>query len=114
MSERMEQCSTSSLSTRDWAQLLILWTRNKPVIYGNLTLPAFITVVHAASNRGCLYCGWRGFELMALVITEVKGDECHVETFAGPVRFARAWAKLVRGRYKHIFHVRPNNTKRIY
>ena len=67
-----------------------------------------------AINRGCLYCGWHGHDLVAFVITEIKGDECYVETFAGPVRFARAWSRMTRGMYKHVYHVRNQTAKRIY
>lgn len=98
----MEQCLTNSLSTHNWAELLILWNQNKTVIYGNLTIPQFIAVVNLAIGRGHCFVGRSHGRVVALVIYEDQGDTCYAETFMGPARFARAWQKQMKGKFKFL------------
>lgn len=98
----MERCLTNSLSTRDWADLLSLWHQNKKVIYGNLTVPQFIAVVNLAIGQGLCYVGRSHERVVALVIYEDQGDTCYAETFMGPARFARAWQKSMKGKFKYL------------
>lgn len=98
----MERCLTGTLSIPDQVALLTLWHQNKHVIYGNLTVQQFLSVLYMAINRGLCYVGRTHGRPVALVIYEDQGETCYAETFMGPARFARAWQKEMKGKFKYL------------
>lgn len=98
----MERCSIQTLSIPDQVALLGLWHQNRRVIYGNLTVQQFLAVLYLAINRGLCYVGRSHGRPVALVIYEDQGETCYAETFMGPARFARAWQKEMKGKFKYL------------
>ena len=93
----MGPCSTSSLSTLDWANLLKLWFTHKQSVYAKFTVDKFIACLHLASMRGTLYVGRARGVVSAFLIAEPRAGSTYVEAFVGPRRFFRAWAHGVTG-----------------
>src|SRR6185436_2327068 len=108
----MGPCSTSSLSTLDWARILILWNKYRDRIYPNLTVAGFIEYICAMSVAEQFWIGRNRLgAIEAWCVFKPCGDTILVEAWIGPREFVKDICRTDRKQFKYIEYQRGGRSR---